>query len=99
MTYPTCIFCQRNDWPPSKEDVFAKWIARTFPGKKKQQFRVGGGPSIKQAKQLSIEKGKLGLLTEGPCQRCNNGWISLMEEATKPYLLPLMRGEETILGR
>src|SRR5688572_17574751 len=73
-------------------------MARTFPGKKKQSFRVEGGLSMSQLEQISIEKGKLGLLTPGPCQRCNNGWMSEMENRTKALLLPLMRGVRTDLS-
>lgn len=31
------------------------------------------------------------------CQRCNHGWMSIIEAATKPKLIPLIRGQATLL--
>jgi hypothetical protein len=33
------------------------------------------------------------------CQSCNNGWMSRLENATKPILLKLVQGEPTVLDR
>jgi hypothetical protein len=31
------------------------------------------------------------------CKACNNGWMAKLQERAKPYLLPLVRGEITVL--
>jgi hypothetical protein len=32
------------------------------------------------------------------CASCNNGWMSQLQERAKPILLPLIKGERTVLG-
>jgi len=32
------------------------------------------------------------------CQRCNNEWMSILQDRAKPLLLPLMKGEKTTLN-
>jgi hypothetical protein len=94
--YATCIFCRRTDSPPSKEDVFAKWIAREWPGHKKARFTVDQYIDGNQVPDLTFEtRGNIGLITHGPCTRCNNTWMSDLEAAVKPILRPLMRGKPT----
>ena len=100
--HPTCIFCQRTDSPPSKEDVLPKWLAREWPQRRKSTFEYAGDtykPGRLSASQpfepedYKTNIGNLGVFTYGPCQRCNNGWMSLLEEQTRPVIRPLMRGK------
>src|SRR5256885_10757883 len=96
--YPTCIFCRRNDSEPSKEDVLAKWIAREWPRGKKSRFRYQTGRFGTSSPDAVWENvGNLGVVTKGPCKRCNNGWMSVLEEKAKPILKPLMRGEASTI--
>jgi hypothetical protein len=32
------------------------------------------------------------------CAHCNNGWLSRIQERAKPYLIPLIRGQATVVG-
>jgi hypothetical protein len=95
--YPHCIWCRRTDSPPSKEDIFAKWIAREWPDKKHSHFEVVGGTSGQTPDRAFRAKGNMGLVTHGACESCNNGWMSAMETAVAQHLKPLMRGEPTVL--
>jgi hypothetical protein len=95
--YPTCIWCRRGDSPPSKEDIFAKWIAREWPDTKGSHFQIVGGMSGQSADRTFRAKGNLGLVTSGACTKCNNEWMSDMETAVGPHLKPLMRGVPTVL--
>jgi hypothetical protein len=97
--YPTCIFCQRNDSEPSKEDVIPKWIARSFPGEKKAKFTslTGAFPGAESPEMEFGAVGKFGWEIAGPCTRCNNTWMSDLENAAKPIMLPLMRGEASMV--
>lgn len=33
------------------------------------------------------------------CQTCNNGWMSVLQQSTKPVLLPLIEGQRAVLTR
>jgi hypothetical protein len=95
IAYPACVFCEATDSEPSKEDVLPRWIARLFAGHRKARFvsRVGrlGDPSWSGLQFETV--GHFGRQTYGPCRRCNNGWLSALEAAAKPVLMPLFRGE------
>lgn len=102
--YPYCIFCRKNDSEPSKEDVFARWIAREWPGHKKAKFNTVGGRFGDDGKPMEhadiVEYGSvgnMGLLTHGPCKRCNNTWMSDLENAAKPIMKPMMHGVDSTL--
>jgi hypothetical protein len=92
--YPTCIFCRRNDSPPHKEDILAKWIAREFPDGRKSKFLMQGGYANEPEPERKFHtRGHLGMVTDKVCQRCNNGWMSDLEKKTQPFLRPMMDGE------
>src|SRR5262249_11321537 len=33
------------------------------------------------------------------CKKCNNEWMSVLQEHTKPVVLPLLKGDRTVLDR
>jgi len=88
----SCMFCDQRDSPPSDEDVLAKWVARLWP--KGAGFRVdfetvGEATAIES---FQAPKGTLGLIVKRPCRRCNNGWMSQLENLAKPILTPMILG-------
>ncbi|MCA1577771.1 MAG: hypothetical protein LC794_10485 [Acidobacteria bacterium] len=90
MSYPTCLFCGRDDSPPSHEHVIPKWIPREFPG---------GVWDITNRLTQHVRAGRkyIDLTIRAPCERCNNGWLSRLEQIAKPILLPLIHGTATDL--
>jgi hypothetical protein len=94
--YPTCIFCNRNDSKPSKEELLAKWFAREFPGATWQVTREKGGG---QSAVTFSTRGHFGAVSRKACERCNNTWMSRLESHAKPILKSMMHGEQTILSR
>lgn len=88
--YP-CVFCNRTDSPRSPEDIFAKWIGKYFPSGWKR-FDLDTGEFRGSSKTIP------GLVTNKVCRRCNNGWMSRLEQAVEPVMAPLMCGEKTKLS-
>ncbi len=88
--YRTCVFCNRNDSPPSKEDVLPRWMAREFPAD--GVFTVVRPDLGKTFRP----RGKI-VTSNKACRRCNNEWMSRLESAAKPILKPLMEGKPTVL--
>jgi hypothetical protein len=33
------------------------------------------------------------------CRKCNNDWMSQLQEITKPFLIPMLDGQKTVLHR
>ncbi len=95
MAYAPCIFCGRTDSKPHhKEDVLPKWIARQFPKRAIWEIQK---VSPKTDRSYNA-RGHLGLVTRAPCRRCNNGWMSRLEDTAQPILIPLMNGERMELS-
>ena len=91
--YRTCAFCLKNDSRPSREDVFAKWIAREFPGDEAwSAFEYETGQLRGKSRKI------VGLICKRVCERCNYGWMSKLEDKAKPILLPLMHARKTTLS-
>jgi hypothetical protein len=85
-----CIFCGKHSSNKHhKEDVLPKWIAREFPGNWRTVFGHSG--------RTFAKRGEIGIVSRKPCTECNNGWMSRLESAAKPILIPLMKGIATDL--
>jgi hypothetical protein len=91
MAYATCIFCNRNDSKPSKEHVIPQWIAREFPNVK------WDAAFNKNQRTFKTGPGSFSLITKKPCGRCNNTWMSALEDAIRPILGPLIHGNSCVV--
>jgi hypothetical protein len=94
-----CIFC--GGTPISKEDIWPTWTRPYFPVTSLNHTigqhiletdrrlhgnttKVSGDPKSRRVKMV--------------CKRCNNGWMSILQNQAKPFLLPLMNGEKTTVN-
>ena len=88
-TYSTCAFCQKADYPFHKEEVFAKWIGRQFSAMQWTgiDLKTGKIRTASQSREI------IGLICEDKiCQKCNNEWMSVIENDVIPILKSLMDG-------
>jgi hypothetical protein len=99
-----CIFC--GGFGVTKEHVFPDWLRAIFPRLPTDTHTFGsldmvhmptvGHVFIPQRKQ---GQGQAGVKTvKVVCGPCNNGWLSAMEEETKPLLERMVYGSQGILG-
>lgn len=91
-----CMWCGGS--PVNQEDVFAKWIGRAL------RHIVPPTVSVDIAERVSTTEGDVVHehhvtvgMPAGPrrpvvCPKCNGGWMSEIENATKPVLKPMMLG-------
>lgn len=77
----SCPFC--GGLSLTEEDVFPRWFGRLFPG-----YSFIDKNSSKPRSQAGI--------TVPVCGGCNNTWLSVLENDTKPVLSPLIRGESFV---
>lgn len=93
-----CIFCK--DPGLTKEHIWANWLEpylkRTYPRTKHiLDWRVRGPNGFTR----TVSKGRLDRQGDPRtqklyivCKKCNNGWMSALQEAAKPVLVPLIGG-------
>ena len=97
-----CIFCE--GFRLSREHVFGEWLKEFFPRDKTTTHTMGTftwsdeiitrGPSkTSQNKPGHTGTRKVRVV----CQTCNNGWLSVLEDQTKPVLTPLITGKHANL--
>lgn len=97
--HPLCIFCNRRAFPPSKEDVLARWIVREFPRStwsvERKFFYAPYRPQDVQTQRYT-RRNKL-LVSKKVCENCNNNWMSKLEDRAKIILAPMIHGQTTVL--
>ncbi len=88
---PRCPFCLRSHSSKRGEHVIPQWVSREFPSDDWQL-------EDRLTKYVRKTKKYIHLVTPLPCRACNNGWLSALERAAKPILVPLMHGTATTLN-
>src|SRR5207249_4087328 len=84
-----CIFCGKGG-PFSREHVLPNWTAELIGLRRVEvRRRVLDGPPTTWQKV-----GSFGHTVTSVCVRCNTGWMSDLEDDTKPILSPLIYPRE-----
>lgn len=101
-----CIFCQEKS-KLTREDFFPKWFRELYPAPpESQNSRLNSEVSWYERDEITgelihvIASGKLarpGDLADQTlrvvCAKCNNGWMSRLQQAAKPHLIPYIEGD------
>jgi hypothetical protein len=99
-TVPHCVFCLATT-KLTDEHIFGQWILDFIPtSMNKHTFA-----NVKIAKPKERPEPSVRLRAGDPlsskakivCAPCNTGWMSILQKAAKPFLLPLFRGERVTL--
>lgn len=95
MTKPPrkCIFCGQHGL--TREHMWANWMRAYIP-RVLTEYRTRSILMFPDRSEVSIKR-----RTGDPhsqrircvCKNCNNGWMSKIQESTKPYLVPMLKGE------
>jgi hypothetical protein len=91
----TCIFCGealRGRRERSNEHIFPDWLQQ-YLGLRNQAlyeacYNVDGKRDTTHLREHTFHSHVSGLV----CSRCNQGWLSELENQTKPLLIPLVEG-------
>lgn len=90
MPDPTqCIFCTSQD-ELTREDAWPEWtrpftVDRTGTGREWRSSREGTRQTRKNLRGRAPR-----IRSRSVCKACNSGWMSRLEQATKPILEPLI---------
>jgi hypothetical protein len=92
-----CIFCDERG-PRSVEDINPRWMVTELGGVGPiRTDHFTHVPGMPVAKRTSTHGSMATLKVPNVCVTCNGGWMSVLEDATKPILLPLVRGQSQSL--
>lgn len=94
----SCLFCGASGAGVlSKEHVIPQWLLKhlKLPEDDKLFQGVASSASNTLAQAPRIHS-SFNFVQGHVCQKCNNGWMSRLEVAAKPILVPLIDGERTI---
>jgi hypothetical protein len=80
---PTCIFCGTSQGPFHVEDVLPKWLRKVLPRGDRVEYRRPG----RKTRNNAVLQAKL---KKAVCRRCNGGWMSVLENATKPIIADMI---------
>ena len=98
-----CIFCGRFG-DKSKEHIWSDWMAKLFPAEgipsHHEVLHVHTRKSVHVSSTVLTRQGaaitkKLRVV----CRACNHGWMKAVDEAVRPILTPLIKGEPIVLNR
>jgi hypothetical protein len=93
-----CVLCGENEAKMSLEHIYGDWMAVEFPEQERRRQRTiryldpdsGEAVNVSRTETEYRHQTKLRVL----CQdSCNGKWGSQLEDAVRPLLLPLIRGE------
>lgn len=99
-----CVFCEVNN-ANSREHFYSEWMHELLPLGPEGKY---SGETIDEHPKTRIvskhdKRTKPGELytkkLKVVCQACNNEWMSRIDEAAKPLLTPIIKGEAVTLDR
>jgi hypothetical protein len=86
-----CIFC--GGTPVEVEDAWPLWLRRRFETPAEvRATRTGEKP-------ITFLTDKIELRLKAVCEKCNQGWMSDLEQRAEPILSPMINGVSTGLDR
>ncbi len=87
-----CIFCGDSDM--TEEHVVADWVSRAFEGKRRPGPGLSG--SFVSRQSMRLLSGEAISTARVTCRRCNNEWLSQIDNAAASVLKPLIRGDDSV---
>ena len=87
-----CIFC--GDRASTKEDAWPLWLMRLFPANLTGTMDAQRGRKVLQSWQSIGPK----LTVKYICARCNNGWMSQLEQQVKPIVEAIFSQESVLIN-
>jgi hypothetical protein len=97
-----CVFCGAT--PLTREHVFPNWMGETLakdPRKLPRPYKFERwsveGDEPPSDKTMWESKSPLDFVAKCVCEKCNGGWMSKIESAAKPIVVPLIQGKQVEL--
>jgi hypothetical protein len=93
---PACPFCG-SDENLSGEHIWPDWLGRYPPSKDTVEHKTRNRSRTAPPEHRAYLKRPYRIKASGFCAKCNNGWMSDLDNAAKPYVVSLMEGRSRSL--
>jgi hypothetical protein len=90
-----CIFC--GGAPLTREHLWPDWLRRELGAVGRSAHRLEQDEDGLETRDVAFETPPFTQQVRAVCAPCNNGWMSELEAAAKPILLPLIEGRGGVL--
>jgi hypothetical protein len=95
-----CIFCNERS-ERAVEDIIPQWLATELGGE--PPFFGGDDKTVAEGQVVMQGKARkwgnaAALKLPSVCKNCNGGWMSRLENSAKYLILPMIRGDQTVLS-
>jgi hypothetical protein len=90
MAGRTCVFCGSDDM--SKEHIWPDWLSNVLPADEPHDHKLTRREQGTRIWVADFSQKPYRLRVGCVCKACNNGWMSAIESAVKPYVEPLIQG-------
>ena len=87
-----CIYCGAIDM--SEEHLIADWVHRAFERKRHPGPMFGG--TFVERQEMRMSSQPPAATAKVVCKRCNNEWLSRIDNAAAGLLKPLIRGDNSV---
>ena len=88
-----CIFCGSGSL--TREHVLPRWLEGVLPGA--GPFRIRHDDAVDPHRLREWLSPRLNAVARSVCGGCNSGWMAALEDAARPILAPLIKGEPSRL--
>lgn len=94
-----CIFCGVGG-RLTKEDIWPTWLTQYVPRNLTSHTAMSAivHPTHSDVSREARDGDPRSRRVRFVCAKCNNGWMSQLQEKAKPILLPLIKGDKIVLG-
>ncbi len=101
-----CIYCEKVA-RRSDEDIFPRWLSRTYPGRgaflpnivrRTSEYCWPRQAPIFVASTRGPSRDAYRLITNSVCKPCNNGWMSRIQGRVKPIIVRLVQSKKLSLS-
>lgn len=95
-----CIFC--GSYGLTREHIWADWLKAYIPREMTSHIVRHARVSPERPEEVTIQKREGDVHSRRVrcvCAACNSGWMSRLQEAAKPFLVPMLTGKRVSLHR
>lgn len=90
-----CVFC--GGGPLTKEHALPRWLAGPLGADGRVRHAYSEPPDGAEPTR-EWEAGGMDIKPKAVCKQCNGGWMEALESRVRPFLGPMIEGDQAVLS-